>query len=417
MSRPADTHGDWVLWRPNGYGREPLYVPPALVPHLEAEHQQRESERRATEEAELVEGRRVREEEAATEKARANETAQPKPPTVGAHLAHFFEVERHRVLCDVDRIVERIQKVRDGLYGDKDHTNRELKALTAALERGPERSVVLQPGWQEELDDLAVELPAFRGAVEVVTNALALSAATLSLPAIPPLLLVGLPGVGKSYFCRRLTEVLACGRGWLAFDQPTAGCSLRGTDSHWSTARHGLLFELLALGETANPVVVLDEVDKASRRHGSQDIDMLSQLYSALEPETAQRLTDVSLDIELDASQVVYVGTANGLRTLDAALLSRFEVIPVGLPSPDERRESAMRVVESTMKRLGVRGVVRVSPGVSVLLADYTPRAIRRVVERAVGAVVVAGRERLSVEDIEAALGMTPAQQHARRMH
>ena len=416
MSRPADTHGDWVLWRPEGYGRSPLYLAPDLASALDAEHRRRHEERVAAEKAEREEGRRAQEAQSATEKARVEEATQQRVAAAGPHRAHQYEVHRHQVLPDADRLVERVEKLRDGLYGDKDHTGREIKALSAALERGTERSVVRPPDWRQALEDLAIELPAFRSAIEVVLHAHGLSEGTAAPPSIPPLLLVGPPGVGKSYFCRRLAETLECGSKWLAMDQPTAGCELRGSDKHWSTARHGALFDLLALGQTANPLVILDEVDKAARRQSSQEIDPLAQLYSVLEPETARRVADVSLDVDLDASQVVYVATANGLRNLDDALLSRFEAIQVGLPSPEERRESAQRVVESAMQRLGVRGVMRVSPGVSVLLANYSPRVIQRVVEKAVGAAVVAGRQQLSVDDVETALGLAE-RPHAMRMH
>lgn len=192
---------------------------------------------------------------------------------------------------------------------------------------------------------------------------------------------------------------------------------LRGTDKHWSTARHGILFELLALGRTANPLVTIDELDKATRRQGTQDIDMLSQLQAALEPETARHLTDVSLDVEMDASQVMYVAASNELRRLDGALLSRFEVIHVGLPAPHERRASAERIVESTLGRLGVRGMIKVNAGCAVLLAEFSARVISRAVQKAVGMAIANGRDRLGLTEIEVALGMLPAPQRPRLLH
>lgn len=414
MTRPPDSHGDWVLWRREGHNRPPLYLAPGLASELDAECRRRREEKAAAETAEQEELIRTRRAHAAIEKARVWEEERAVP--IGPHRPHPFEVIRHQVLPDIGRLMERVGKLREGLYGDKELSGRELKALGGALERGAERSIVRPPDWRPALDDLAVELPAFRAAIEVVLHALALSDATAVPPSIPPLLLLGPPGVGKSYFCRRLAETLDCGSKWLAMDQPTAGSDLRGTDKHWANARHGALFELLALGQTANPLVILDEIDKAARRHSSQEVDPLAQLYSVLEPETSRRIADVSLDVELDASQVVYVATANGLRNLDAALLSRFEVAQIGLPGPDERRESARRIVESAMKRLGVRGVMRVNPGVAVLLADYTPRVIQRVVEKAVGAAVVDGRQRLSVDDMEVALGLAE-RPRSMRMH
>lgn len=414
MSRPADKHGDWVLW-PEAYGRSRLYLTPMRASELDAEDRRRREEELAAENAVHEERVRAREDHATTEKARLDEAKGGRASTVGPHRTHVYEVCRHQVLPDAERLLGRIAKLRDGLYGEKEFTAREIKALTTALERGPERSVVRAPDWRDALEGLAGELPAFREAIDVLSHACGLSEATGALPSVPPMLLVGPPGVGKSYFCRRLAETMKCGSKWISMDQPNAGSELRGSDKHWSTARHGALFELLALGHTANPVVVIDELDKAARRHSAQEIDALSQLYSLLEPETSRRVSDASLDIELDASLVTYVATANSLKTLDAALLSRFHVIQVGLPSPAERRECTQRIIVAAMERLGV-AAMRVSPGVAVVLENYAPRVILRSIETAVGAAVAAGRHQVNVDDVEVALGVAQ-RRPAPRMH
>ena len=144
-------------------------------------------------------------------------------------------------------------------------------------------------------------------------------------------------------------------------DQPNAGCQLRGSDRAWGNSTHGVLYELLTLSKTANPMVVVDEIDKATRKLHSQDADPLAELYSALEPETARRLCDVSLKVELDPNQVAYIATANGLKTVDSALLSRFEVIAFGLPMESNRKASAARVVNTALRRLGVIGLTLIS--------------------------------------------------------
>jgi ATP-dependent Lon protease len=310
------------------------------------------------------------------------------------------------VLVDIERVRRRTKDLQAGAQGDSDHAKREQSVLKRALQLGPDRAVGLVPWWGEALYELAEEMPAFRRAIEIMRHMCAVIDATERPTACPPILLVGPPGTGKSYVCRRLAECLELTCAWLAFDQPSAGSQLCGSDRVWSTSAHGMLFESLALGDSANPIVVLDEIDKAARSYTSRDVDTLAQLHSCLEPETSRRITDISLDVELDASLVTYIATANSIAKLDSPLLSRFEVVQVGIPSAGERREAARRVMEVTMKRLGLEERVRVSPGVVVVLESFSPRVIRRTLEKAAGAVLAARRDAITVDDVEIALGL-----------
>ncbi len=402
--RPADAHGDWVLWS-SERAREQLYLPPPVVSRLEAEQRRREQDRRELQRMSEECSRIDREAKVAEVEA----ASAAYKHIIGTHQPHAHEVGQHQVFPKIHEVEMRLRRLKDGLYGDKDLVARQEKALGLALERGATRSVARRPDWKQSLEQLSVELPAFRAAVDVIANAFALADATGAAPSVPPILIVGAPGVGKSFFCRRLAQALDGESAWIGMDQHSAGSELRGSDSHWSTSKHGVLFELLGLGYTANPLVVLDEIDKASRSVGSHSIDMLAQLYSALEPETARHLVDVSLDVELDASLVSYIATANQLKPLDAPLLSRFEVVQVGLPSPAERRESAVRVIEGALQKLGARGVVKVSSGCSVLLAEFSARVVSRAVEKAIGSAVAEGRDCVGIGEIEAALGLMPA--------
>ena len=72
-------------------------------------------------------------------------------------------------------------------------------------------------------------------------------------------------------------------------------------------ARPGKVFEALVEGEYANPVIVVDEIDKAS---GDAQYDPLGALYSLLEHDTAQSFTDEFAEVAIDASQVIWITTA-----------------------------------------------------------------------------------------------------------
>ena len=105
--------------------------------------------------------------------------------------------------------------------------------------------------------------------------------------------------------------LLGTGMGFLSMSSLTAGWVLSGASSQWKGARPGKVFETLVDGQYANPVMVVDEIDKAGGEHA---YDPLGALYSLLEHDTAGRFTDEFAEVAIDASQVIWVATANDER-------------------------------------------------------------------------------------------------------
>lgn len=145
-----------------------------------------------------------------------------------------------------------------------------------------------------------------------------------------PLLLVGEPGGGKSHFVRRLGEVLGLSI-WRVDAAQSDGAVLGGTDRRWHSAEccHPLL--AIARGRSANPVILLDELEKAGTR---TDYGRLWDcLLGLLEPETSSRYPDPALQIPLDLSHVNYLATANSLEPLPAPLRDRFRIVTFPKPT------------------------------------------------------------------------------------
>lgn len=150
---------------------------------------------------------------------------------------------------------------------------------------------------------------------------------------VRPLLLVGDPGGGKSRFARRLGELLNL-TVWRIDAAQADGSVIAGTDRRWHSAEccHPLL--AIVRGRTANPLILIDELEKAATRTDYGRLwDCLLGLF---EPETSSRYPDPALQIPVDLSHVSYVATANTLDPLPAPLRDRFMIVIFPKPTPDD---------------------------------------------------------------------------------
>ncbi|MCX7659888.1 MAG: AAA family ATPase, partial [Caldimonas manganoxidans] len=231
-------------------------------------------------------------------------------------IAHMRSVYR---LSDVERRLDKLPQ--------KEHEH--LRATyERMIERGPERFQV-KPSGLPAMAPLYEELPNFTEVLDDVKRQLALCEDSRDALEITPMLLLGPPGVGKTHFARRLAQLLGTGMGFVAMSSLTAGWVLSGASSQWKGARAGKVFETLVEGQYANPVIVVDEIDKAS---ADSTYDPLGSLYSLLEHDTAGSFTDEFAEVPIDASQVIWVATANDERAIPEPILNRMNVYTVPAP-------------------------------------------------------------------------------------
>jgi len=279
----------------------------------------------------------------------------------------------------------------------------EQKAAIAALqtlqERGTARLVGLRRDWRARLDSIAADYPNCRALVQHVMAACALARATQKAVRVQPVLLVGAPGIGKTAIVRKLVEVFGTTLTVYSLENAESTSFLQGGEKHWSTSHPGVLYQEIVEGEFANPVMLLDEVDKAPTNATYQPIN---SLLNVLEPASARHVRDKSTDVTFDAGYVIYVGTCNSLKGMPAALLSRFHIVHIAPPTPREAVSIAKSIAKALYRDLGCDRLLEPPRGevVQQLALMGTPRTMHRVLHLAIANALLDGRRALRVEDL-----------------
>ena len=266
------------------------------------------------------------------------------------------------------------------------------------LEMGPDRFHV-KPSGLPAMDRLYEELPNFREPLDDVRRQLALCQGTSDPLEITPMLLVGPPGVGKTHFAREITQLLGTGLGFVSMSSLTAGWILSGASSQWKGARPGKVFDVLVDGFYADPVMVVDEIDKAS---SDQAYDPLGALYSLLEHDTSTHFTDEFAEVAIDASQLIWVATANHVRSIPDPILNRMNVYEVQPPDPHAARAIAIRLYTSitSSHEWGSQFSKEPSEEVLAVMSAMAPREMRRAWMTALGNARLAKHSRVELQDI-----------------
>ncbi|WP_018914281.1 AAA family ATPase [Thiomonas sp. FB-6] len=291
---------------------------------------------------------------------------------------------------DLERCLRRTAEM-----SDREQKERDQRMLEAAIRGGRWRLVGFAQRTLSAVLALQEEMPHLASVVGQVTNRIRLARAARRPARLPPMLLVGPPGVGKSHFAEQLATALGVSVHRLAMDAVQTTSALAGSDSHWYNSRTGLVFEALIHSGTANPIILLDEVDKVRE---NSSYHPLSPLHTLLEPLTAKRFADRCIELPLDASHIVWVATANEESALDAPLRSRFAIHRIGAPDAEQGLRVARAIVAQALRELRLR--IAVDGAALGRMAGLAPRAQRQAIEEAFGAALARGERVVREDDI-----------------
>lgn len=303
-------------------------------------------------------------------------------PITLAHTRPVYDI--HEVQGALDRVQER---------------SLDLKAFyEQMIESGAERFVT-KPSSIDALDPVYEECPNFADVLDDLRRYLGLALAGSGGFNVMPLLLLGDPGVGKTHFGKRLSRAFGTEFEFISMNALSAGFVITGSSATWKGAKCGKIAERLVQGQYANPVVVLDEVEKAT---GSTQSDPMAALYQLLEPETSQHFHDEFIDLDIDASQIFWVLTANSLEGIPEPLLNRMAVYEVPAPSAEQSAVIAQNIYTGLLRELKLETFERcLEAGVVEKLSSISPRDMRKTLLDALGFAVAAKRDRIQPEDIK----------------
>ncbi|KAI8685820.1 Lon protease-like protein 2, peroxisomal [Fusarium keratoplasticum] len=239
----------------------------------------------------------------------------------------------------------------------------------------------------------------------------------------PIMLLAGPPGVGKTSLARSVATALGRKFHRISLGGVRDEAEIRGHRRTYVAAMPGLIVQGLRKVGVANPVFLLDEIDKIGQAsiHGDPSAAMLE----VLDPEQNHSFQDHYVGMPIDLSKILFIATANSLETIPAPLLDRMETIYIPGYTTLEKRHIAMQHL--VPKQIRVNGLAETQVAfnqdvVSKIIESYTRESGVRNLEREIGSVCRAKavefaeakdgghieeyRSDLTVEDIENILGI-----------
>ncbi len=237
----------------------------------------------------------------------------------------------------------------------------------------------------------------------------------VSSPDSPIICLVGPPGTGKTSIARSVARSLNRKYARISLGGVRDEADIRGHRKTYIGAMPGRIISALKQAGTANPMILLDEVDKMS---SDMRGNPAAALLEVLDGEQNKKFRDHYVELDVDLSDVLFIATANSLRTIPRPLMDRLEIIEVTSYTSNEKVHIAnTHLIKKQMEKHGLKASqLKFSDNALLdIINGYTKEAGVRNLERKIGEIcrkvakeIVAGEKksvRLTEKNVKKYLG------------
>lgn len=222
---------------------------------------------------------------------------------------------------------------------------------------------------------------------ERILEFLAVRQLTMAKNVSPIICLVGPPGTGKTSIAHSIAEALNKKYVRISLGGVTDESEIRGHRRTYVGAMPGRIVKALKEAGSANPLILLDEIDKMGTGiHG----DPASAMLEVLDSEQNYKFRDNYAEIPIDLSKVLFIATANDLSSVPTPLLDRMEVIQVEGYTENEKFHIAKEhLIPKEFDKNGIRKswLTITDEGINSIIVYYTREAGVRQLDREIGKI------------------------------